>query len=214
MFTVLLIFTFIASIYSLPNDFNSDPLKHNRFVDLSYGLSNETIYFPGQKQFKLNKDKERVEGPGYSYVGYTYSAAEHGGTHIDAPFHFNPAGWTLDKIPDSNLINVPAFLVDVSKAVNDSERPSEFQVEIKHIIQQEIESNRILPFGGVLLIYTGWSKYWPNKEKYLGWDNSTSTEPVLNFPGISESLAKWLIYERHIVGVGIDTASIDPGNTK
>lgn len=89
----------------------------------------------------------------------------------------------MDKIPESSLIDVPAFLVDVSKEVNDSPRPSEFRVDVKHIIQREVKLNRIVPFGGVLLIHTGWSKFWPNKEKYLGWDNATSAEPVLSFPG-------------------------------
>lgn len=108
---------------------------------------------------------------------------EHGGTHLDAPYHFNPHGWTVDKIPASSLIDVPAFLIDVSKAVNDLARPSNFRLEVNDIIQHEIESNRIIPFGGVLLIYTGWSKHWPNKVKYLGWENSTTAEGILNFPG-------------------------------
>lgn len=111
---------------------------------------------------------------------------EHGGTHLDAPFHFNPTGWTVDKIPASSLIDVPAFLIDVSKAVNESIRPSEFRLEVKHIIENEIESNRIIPFGGVLLVYTGWSKFWPNKVNYLGWDNSTTAGGTFNFPGLCE----------------------------
>lgn len=156
---------------------------------------------------------------------------EHGGTHLDSPFHFNADGWTVDKIPADNLIDVPAALIDVSKAVNDLERPHDFVLDVKHIIKHESESNRIIPFGGVLLIYTGWSKFWPNKVKYLGWDNSTNTDGVLNFPGmyqkkstitffykcflgISENVARWLVNERQIIGIGLDTASIDPGNSK
>lgn len=117
------------------------------------------------------------------YSAYSFSAAEHGGTHLDSPFHFNPAGWTVDKIPASSLIDVPAFLIDVSKAVNELATPSDFRLEVSHIIQHEIESNRIIPFGGVLLIHTGWSKFWPNKEKYLGWNNATNPEGDLSFPG-------------------------------
>ncbi len=110
--------------------------------------------------------------------------ADHGGTHLDAPFHFNPNGWTVDKIPENCLIDVPAFLIDVSKAVKESIRPCDFRLEVNDIIKSEIESNRIIPFGGVLLIYTGWSNYWPNKVKYLGWDNSSTAEGILNFPGL------------------------------
>lgn len=111
------------------------------------------------------------------------SMSEHGGTHLDAPFHFNSDGWTVDKIPSRNLIDVPAALIDVSKAVNQLPRPSEFLLEVSHIIQHEIETNSIIPFGGVLLIYTGWSKFWPNKMKYLGSYNTSYGEETLNFPG-------------------------------
>lgn len=109
--------------------------------------------------------------------------AEHGGTHLDAPFHFNSDGWTVDQIPASNLVDVPAALIDVSKAVNGLKRPGEFVLDVKHIIEHETKSNSIIPFGGVLLIYTGWSKFWPNKVEYLGWDNSTNVKGILNFPG-------------------------------
>lgn len=67
MFVILLIFTltsFTSSSYI--NDLNADRLKHIQYFDLSYTFSNDTIYFPGQKQFQLHKDKVNVRGPGYS----------------------------------------------------------------------------------------------------------------------------------------------------
>ena len=111
--------------------------------------------------------------------------AEHGGTHLDAPFHFNAAGWTVDQIPQDRLIDVPATLIDVSKEVNDLAKPSEFLLEVKHIIEHETAFKPV-PNGGVVLVYTGWSKFWPDKVKYLGWDNSTDVNGVLNSPGSSE----------------------------
>lgn len=126
---------------------------------------------------------------------------EHGGTHLgkvkltlteqeqfikssfrlDSPFHFNVNGWTVDQIPPNKLIDVPAVLIDVEKSVNELERPYEFMLNVDHIVAYE-KSHGIIPLGSVVLIHTGWSKYWPNKVKYLGWDNSTS-EGILNFPG-------------------------------
>ncbi|KAJ6648217.1 Kynurenine formamidase [Pseudolycoriella hygida] len=209
---MLLIFLTIfasASSYHL-----YDRSRTQRYIDLSYKFDNETIYFPGMKRFQLHKEGERVQGPGYSYAAYTMSMAEHGGTHLDAPFHFNDKGWTVDQIPQDSLIDVPTTLIDVSSAVKQSRRPSDFTLDVHHVIQHEIESNQVIPFGGVLLIYTGWSKYWPDKIKYLGWDNSTDVKGTLNFPGISANLANWLVNKRHITGIGLDTASIDPGNSK
>lgn len=72
MLAILLIIfiAFIGSSYTFSyhvNDLNSDRLRLNRYFDLSYAFNNETIYFPGQKQFELHKDKERVAGEaGYS----------------------------------------------------------------------------------------------------------------------------------------------------
>ena len=40
--------------------------------------------------------------------------SEHVGTHMDAPFHFNPKGWTTDKIPLEVLVDIPGVIVDIS----------------------------------------------------------------------------------------------------
>lgn len=141
---------------------------------------------------------------------------EHGGTHVDAPTHFNPDGWTLDEIPPTYLIDVPATVIDVEHHVFSSASPDQFLLQVEHIIQHESVHGEI-PFKSVVLLHTGWSKYWPDKVKYLGLDNSTSiTEgtgiPHLSFPGCSEEAAKWLSNERAIVGFGIDTPSVDIGD--
>lgn len=106
--------------------------------------------------------------------------AEHGGTHLDAPFHFDTVnGWTVDKIPSENLIDVQAVLIDVEKNVNELEKPHEFQLEVSHIVNHE-KSHGTIPLRSVVLINFGWSKYWPDKIKYLG---STENEESVNFPG-------------------------------
>lgn len=60
----------------------------------------------------------------------------------------------------------------------------------------------------ILLIKFGNSKHWTNREKYLG-----LIEDRLNFPGISESAAEWIVNRKKFYGVGVDTASVDPGNS-
>lgn len=158
---------------------------------------------------------------------------EHGGTHLDAPLHFNVHGWTLDQIPPMNLIDVPAVLIDVEENVNELERSHEFVLDVKHIVTYEA-AHGIIPSGSVVLIHFGWGKFWPNKIKYLGWENSTAKEETLNFPGnfvtsaytllliiifgfgtgLSADAAELLAKERQIIGVGLDTASVDPGINK
>jgi kynurenine formamidase len=109
--------------------------------------------------------------------------AEHGGTHIDAPFHFYEDGWTVDRIPPHNLIDVAATVIDVSGAVNSAIVPGHFELEVSHVIDHEKRTGKVVPFGGIVLVHTGWSRYWPDKIKYLGWSNETDV-PTLNFPGM------------------------------
>jgi kynurenine formamidase len=88
----------------------------------------------------------------------------------------------LDKIPESHLINVPSVIVDVEEAVDNSSLPSQFLLDVKHLIDHEKVYGEI-PKGSVVLIHSGWSKYWPDKVRYLGWDNSTEGKSPVNFPG-------------------------------
>jgi len=57
-------------------------------VDLSYPFDASSVYWPTAETFQLEKDFEGTTEQGYYYSAYRYSAAEHGGTHIDAPVHF------------------------------------------------------------------------------------------------------------------------------
>ena len=64
----------------------------------------------------------------------------------------------------------------------------------------------------IVLFYTGWGKFWKNKKQYLGSDKLGDVEH-LHFPGLSKQAANYLV-QRHIKGIGIDTASMDPGQSR
>src|SRR5262245_26999153 len=70
-----------------------------RWVDLSYDLSSETIYWPTAEPFKLETVAAGKTEKGYYYSAYQFCAAEHGGTHIDAPIHFAEGGQTVAELP-------------------------------------------------------------------------------------------------------------------
>ncbi|ODM86634.1 Kynurenine formamidase [Orchesella cincta] len=117
------------------------------------------------------------------YATYSFCMAEHGGTHVDAPIHFNENGWTLVEIPDSHMIDVPAAIIDVQEDVFSSPSPDAFTLQVQHILKHESQHGKI-PSKSVVLVHTGWSRFWPDKQTYLGWTNSTnSSKPILNFPG-------------------------------
>ena len=70
-----------------------------RVVDLTYAFDANSVYWPTAEQFKLETDFEGMTDKGYFYSAYRYSAAEHGGTHLDAPVHFAKGRHTVDEIP-------------------------------------------------------------------------------------------------------------------
>jgi hypothetical protein len=90
-----------------------DRLTTGRWVDLSWDFSSETIYWPTAKPFTLEVVSAEVTPGGYYYAANNFSAAEHGGTHLDAPIHFAAGHHTTDQIPLDQLVG-PAVVIDVS----------------------------------------------------------------------------------------------------
>lgn len=123
---------------------------------------------------------------------------EHGGTHVDAPYHFYKDGWHIDEIPMSHFIDVQAVVIDVEDEVNTLANPAEFQLLPSHIVNYE-KQGRYIPERGVVLVHTGWSKYWSDKTKYLGVSNTTTEDGgekiSLQFPGLHNhdtKLMQWV----------------------
>src|SRR5215510_12240072 len=85
-----------------------------KIVDLSHPFDIQTIYWPTEQGFVLEKEQAGVTDKGYYYASNKFSAPEHGGTHIDAPRHFSANGNTLDQVPLEQLIG-KAILIDVTK---------------------------------------------------------------------------------------------------
>lgn len=180
------------------------------WVDLTYDFSHDTIYWPTGKHFKLHEDFHGRTDKGYFYSSYSYSAAEHGGTHIDAPVHFSEGKHTVDQIPLERLIG-KAVVVDISeKCLSDPD----YQVTATDLMKWEKNHGKI-PEGSMLLIRTGFGRYWPDKTKYMG-TNQTGPAAVkkLHFPGLHPDAAKWLLDNRSVKAVGIDTPSIDYGQSE
>jgi kynurenine formamidase len=177
-------------------------------IDLTYPFDEKTIYWPTSKSFEWKLVQHGNTAAGYSYSSADYAANEHGGTHLDAPVHFSANGVSVDQIPITKLIG-PVVVVDVSAAcVNNPD----YLVSTKDLVQWEKQHGRI-PDGVILLIRTAWSKYWPDKKRYLGTDEPGDVAG-LHFPGISRDAAEFLVKQRKINGDGIDTASIDYGQSK
>lgn len=81
-------------------------------VDLTHSYSSETIYWPTEDGFKLEKEFDGLTEKGYYYSAKKFSAPEHGGTHMDAPIHFSKNGKTVDKILLQQLFG-PGVVINV-----------------------------------------------------------------------------------------------------
>ena len=205
----ILCFTVISSCQVAPSGYSGVfDGSAGRWIDLTHSFAESTIYWPTDTAgFQLEELAFGQTEGGWFYASYQLASAEHGGTHLDAPVHFADGGLTNDEIPLSGLIG-PAAVVDVSEKVD-----PDYLVSIEDLTTWEAVNGDIQD-GAILLIRTGWSDRWDDRTAYLG-TNMTGEEAIaqLHFPGISEELAQWLVDERGIVALGIDTPSIDYGQS-
>jgi kynurenine formamidase len=179
-----------------------------QWVDLSHGYSEQTLYWPTASGFRKSTVFEGFSDGGWYYTAYDISTAEHGGTHIDAPIHFYPERDTVDKVPLERLIGY-AVVIDVSNAVNDD---PDYQASSEDLQRWEAEHGMV-PAGSIVLIRTGFAAHWPDAKAYLGTDQrGDEAVALLHFPGIHPGLARALVH-RQIGAVGIDTASVDFGQS-
>ncbi|HSE24204.1 MAG TPA: cyclase family protein [Pyrinomonadaceae bacterium] len=197
---------YFLSILLLPV-FQQAPPKH--IVDLTYPFDANTVYWPTAETFKLETDFEGVTDKGYFYSAYRYSAAEHGGTHLDAPVHFAKGKNSIDQIPLEQLMG-PALVIDITRQCAGN---ADYLVTVGDIENWEKENGKI-GAGSIVLLKTGYGKLYPDRKKYLGTDErGADAVAKLHFPGLDPVAAKWLAQNRSIKAVGLDTASIDRGQS-
>jgi kynurenine formamidase len=177
-------------------------------VDLSHDYGDQTVFWPTAESFKLEKVADGVTEQGYYYASNNFSSSEHGGTHIDAPVHFAKGHRSVDQIPLDQLVGA-AVVVDVTAA---SERQPDYQVPTSDFTEWE-RANGPIAAGAIVLIRTGYSRRWPDAARYLGTaERGAGAVAKLHFPGLHPDAARWLV-NRRVKAVGLDTASIDYGQS-
>jgi kynurenine formamidase len=185
------------------------PLADRRIVDLSHAFDEHTIYWPTEEGFAHLEGTAGVTEKGYYYEAHSYRVPEHGGTHIDAPAHFWKGGRSVDQIPVERLIG-PGIVVDVSAACATFR---DHQVTVAELQSWEARHGQI-PVGAIVLLRTGFGRHWPDRFKYLGTaERGPGAVAKLHFPGLHPEAATWLTKARRIGAIGLDTASIDYGQS-
>lgn len=205
---------FIAGCWSLPHLYILLPLPPTTLVDLTHDMSASSITWPSNQPFVVTQEFRGLVEAGYWYEGRSFAQAEHSGTHLDAPAHFHQGSWRVSEIPITRLVG-PGVLVDITKKVEESGLDSELTVNDLTTWEEE---HGAIPRDSVVIVHTGHGRLYGNRTAYLGYppgiqvtDDDTEN---LHFPGVGEKAARWLVEERAIVGLGIDTPSTDRGQSR
>ena len=171
-------------------------------IDLTHALSADMAFWPGPAGNPFRHDTLRAHPSGAPAMA-AYFTPEHHGTHLDAPVHFGDGLPSVDELVAEDLFG-PLVVVDVRRQV---EGDPDYRVSRADLEAWE-ERFGALPEGAIVVANTGWAARWPTPERYANLD----AEGTLHFPGFGVDAARFLIEERTIRGIGIDTPSVDPGN--
>jgi kynurenine formamidase len=186
----------------------SDTWSRGSWVDLSYPFDSTTIYWPTAQPFRLEVVAAQRTAAGFYYAANTIATAEHGGTHLDAPVHFGEGKQTADQIPVERLTG-PALVID-TRGLEAADR--DYLINVADLDAWE-RARGAIPAGAIVLFRTGRGRLWPDRLRYLG---TSRTGPAavaeLHFPGLHPDAARFLV-ERRVDAVGIDTPSIDYGQS-
>ncbi|MBG0564037.1 cyclase family protein [Actinoplanes aureus] len=169
--------------------------------DLTYPLGPAFPAFaPGEEASR--RTVTTIEDDGY-YM-QEWRVIEHIGTHVDAPAHFTRGGRVSTELRPSELI-VPAVVIDIADRAR---RDADTVVTVNDLRGFERRYGRI-PKGAAVLMYSGWGAKVGDPDAYRG----TDAAGTLHFPGFSPDACEWLLRHREIGSLGVDTLSIDPGNS-
>jgi kynurenine formamidase len=181
-------------------------LRRYRMVDLTHPFSERTLYWPtSPSTFRLERLAWGPTPGGWFYAAFAYSAPEHGGTHLDAPIHFGEGKQTSDQIPLERLV-APAVVIDVSDR---SAADRDYRLTHEDVLAWEARHGAV-PRGAIVLLRTGWSRHYGNREQYFG-SAEVGTASNLHFPSYGAEAARLLVEERGAAVLGVDVASIDYG---
>ncbi|HMO84377.1 MAG TPA: cyclase family protein [Lacipirellulaceae bacterium] len=188
----------------------SPPAAAQTYIDLTHPFDEQTLYWPTEPGFVLERVAAGVTDRGYYYAANRFRAPEHGGTHLDAPIHFYADGETVDAVPLDRLAG-DAVCVDVSAACR---ADRDYLVTVEDLRRWEEDQGASLD-DKIVLLRTGFADRWPDRASYLG-TAATGREAVsqLHFPGLDPTAAAWLAARRRVRMAGIDTASIDHGPSR
>ncbi|GAB4211794.1 MAG: cyclase family protein [Roseiflexaceae bacterium] len=175
------------------------PTTFRTMLDLTHTLGPNSPVFAGFQPFTM--------GPGLTHEEHgvcinAISMWEHSGTHLDAPYHCSPEGLFVDQIPLEQLV-VPAVVIDIrERAAQDHDA----LVTPDDLHAWEKRHGRI-PDNAAVLMLSGWEARIGSTDAF----RNTDSDGVMHFPGFGKDASDFLLAERSVAGLGVDTLSLDHG---
>ncbi|MGC4191094.1 MAG: cyclase family protein [Thermomicrobiales bacterium] len=170
-------------------------------VDMTHVMTPDFPVWPGNEPFAMENLTTVATGGFYTNKLSYY---EHTCTHLDAPAHFVEDGLTAEFLPVENFV-APLAVIDISARAADD---PDTGVTPDDIAAWEAAWGS-LPAGAFVAMYSGWEARLADPASFVNLD----ADGVQHYPGFTPDAATFLIDERDIVGIGVDTLSQDPGNS-
>lgn len=181
----------------LSNLLKTVPFK--RVIHLSHVIHPNIPQWPADPPVEFETAAE-LEADGY-YLR-RFSMGEHSATHMNTPNCFYPEGVSIEQYSAESLV-VPAVVMDVR---NSAEANPDYLLATTDVLAWE-DQHGLVSAGSVVLLYTGWQFKWENPRAFFNPDAFGR----MHFPGFSKDAVQFLLDERQIAGVGIDTHGVDSG---
>lgn len=169
-----------------------------KVISLSHPINPRIPLWPGDPPVEF-EEIASLEQDGYFLR--RFSMGEHSATHMNAPNSFFADGMGIEGYQPQDLVR-PAVVIDVR-----AQSTPDYEISVQDIEDWE-RQHGLIEAGSVVLMYTGWQHLWNDPTAFFGHDAQGS-----HFPGISEAAIGFLLAQRQIAGVGIDTHGVDPGQS-
>jgi len=177
-----------------------DQVKALKIVDMTHTFSPDCPTWTGEIGITLKLNPEWLVGEKYSIRTYNLEMVQNIGTHIDAPSHLIDNGVTVSQLALNNLVNIPLCVINIA---DKGQKDPDYELTVEDILDYEAKYNEKVPSGSLVVCYTGWDQFWPDKVKYRG----LGEDGRMHFPVFSLEAVKFLEENRGIAGIGIDNMS-------
>jgi len=178
-----------------------DLVAHSDIIDLTHTLDQDFPYIPvpGVTFGFALEPIATIEKMGVA--ANAWRIHEHIGTQIDAPNHFSAGGRSLEALQAQALV-APVVVIDFRRQ---SALDRDAVIQPEDLLRWEQEHGRI-PANAVVALYTGWDRK-IRQASFIGQDENH----VKHFPGFGPDAVRFLVRQRDIWGVAVDTISFDVG---